>query len=97
MQCLGQQQELHTAAVPCSCMHPSTAECAPCKLLLPFIDDLLPLDNQQQTIHQRFPHPHTRAAHKGCRSCSTSRQQTSCSLQCPHLSTRDTHPTIVRT
>eukprot|EP00983_Pelagomonas_calceolata_P038192 1136703-Pelagomonas_calceolata.AAC.4 len=42
------------------------AECAPCKLLLPFNAYLLPLDNQQQTIHQRFPHPHTRAGRAAC-------------------------------
>eukprot|EP00983_Pelagomonas_calceolata_P095786 1158050-Pelagomonas_calceolata.AAC.2 len=37
------------------------AECMPCKLLLPFIAYLLPLDSQQQTINQGVPHPHTRA------------------------------------
>eukprot|EP00983_Pelagomonas_calceolata_P011812 380170-Pelagomonas_calceolata.AAC.1 len=37
------------------------AECTPCKLLLPFIAFSLPLDSQQQTMHQRIPYPHTKA------------------------------------
>eukprot|EP00983_Pelagomonas_calceolata_P113921 1160038-Pelagomonas_calceolata.AAC.7 len=41
------------------------AECAPCKLLQPCIAYLLPSDNQQQTIHQRLPHPQTRAGGAG--------------------------------
>eukprot|EP00983_Pelagomonas_calceolata_P072390 1151688-Pelagomonas_calceolata.AAC.4 len=46
-------------------MHVCRAECAPCKLPLPFIAYLLPLDKQQQTMHQRLPHPHTRAGGAG--------------------------------
>eukprot|EP00983_Pelagomonas_calceolata_P084375 1156351-Pelagomonas_calceolata.AAC.11 len=38
--------------MPCSHMHVCRAECAPCKL--PFIAYLLPLDKQQQILHQRI-------------------------------------------
>eukprot|EP00983_Pelagomonas_calceolata_P018216 570840-Pelagomonas_calceolata.AAC.11 len=41
------------------------AECSPCKLLLPCIANLLPSDNQQQTIHPMLPQPHTRAGVQG--------------------------------
>eukprot|EP00983_Pelagomonas_calceolata_P105505 1159136-Pelagomonas_calceolata.AAC.2 len=41
--------------------HACIAGRAPCKLLLPFIAYCrLSLYNQQRTIHQRLPHPHTR-------------------------------------
>eukprot|EP00967_Tisochrysis_lutea_P072670 scaffold96995_cov21-Tisochrysis_lutea.AAC.2 len=37
------------------------AECTLCEHLLPYIACLLPLDSQQQTMHQRLPYPHIRA------------------------------------
>eukprot|EP00983_Pelagomonas_calceolata_P116004 1160259-Pelagomonas_calceolata.AAC.2 len=61
-------------------MHACIAKCAPCKLLQPFIAYMLPLGNQQQTIHQRLPHPHTSAGGAGHAPHCTS------TLLCPHLS-----------
>eukprot|EP00983_Pelagomonas_calceolata_P115813 1160239-Pelagomonas_calceolata.AAC.2 len=54
--------------MPFSCMHVRIAERVPCNcwLLLPIIAYCrLSLDNKQQTIHQRLPHPHTRAGGAG--------------------------------
>eukprot|EP00983_Pelagomonas_calceolata_P045191 1139613-Pelagomonas_calceolata.AAC.3 len=70
VQCLGQQDL--PAADYALFTHACIAECAPCKLLLPFIAYLLPSNNQQQTIHQRGSLVHI--PKQGCRSCSTSMQ-----------------------
>eukprot|EP00983_Pelagomonas_calceolata_P078559 1154305-Pelagomonas_calceolata.AAC.2 len=66
--------------MPCSCMYACIGECMPCKLLLPVIAYLLAIDNQQQTIHQRLSHPHTRAGGAGPAPNCISK------LPCLHLS-----------
>eukprot|EP00983_Pelagomonas_calceolata_P019402 610021-Pelagomonas_calceolata.AAC.3 len=59
-----------------------------CSGFLPFIAYLLPLDNQQQTTHQRLPHSHTRAGGAGPAPHRISK------LTYLHLSIHATTPTL---
>eukprot|EP00983_Pelagomonas_calceolata_P115074 1160154-Pelagomonas_calceolata.AAC.3 len=78
--------------MPCSRMHACIAECAPCKLLLPFIAHFrLSSYDQQQTTHKRISHPHTRAGGAGPAPHRISR------LPCIHLSIHAATHTIIRT